>query len=123
METTRKRRERRNDGDAGDDGTGLEVGLCNCVYLWSASTSRVTKLCDLGPDDTVTSVSWTQRGAHLAVGTNKGEAGRIGASLRFFPLNKNTGVVKYKAGSAFRSLSNQLLVGSSMNQPGVQVFK
>lgn len=51
----------------------LAVGLSNCVYLWSACTSRVTKLCDLGPDDTVTSVSWTQRGTHLAVGTNKGE--------------------------------------------------
>jgi cell division cycle 20-like protein 1 (cofactor of APC complex) len=51
----------------------LSVGLSNCVYLWSACTSRVTKLCDLGPDDTVTSVGWTQRGAHLAVGTNKGE--------------------------------------------------
>eukprot|EP00931_Biecheleriopsis_adriatica_P031921 TRINITY_DN18672_c0_g1_i1.p1 TRINITY_DN18672_c0_g1~~TRINITY_DN18672_c0_g1_i1.p1 ORF type:complete len:486 (+),score=64.22 TRINITY_DN18672_c0_g1_i1:33-1490(+) len=51
----------------------VSVGLSNCVYLWSACTSRVTKLCDLGTDDTVTSVSWTQRGAHLAVGTNKGE--------------------------------------------------
>jgi cell division cycle 20-like protein 1 (cofactor of APC complex) len=51
----------------------LSVGLSNCVYLWSACTSRVTKLCDLGPDDAVTSVSWTQRGSHLAVGTNKGE--------------------------------------------------
>ena len=50
-----------------------QVGLSNCVYLWSAATSRVTKLCDLGPEDTVTSVSWTQRGNHLAVGTNKGE--------------------------------------------------
>ena len=49
------------------------MGLSNCVYLWSAATSRVTKLCDLGPEDTVTSVSWTQRGNHLAVGTNKGE--------------------------------------------------
>eukprot|EP00930_Biecheleria_cincta_P035069 TRINITY_DN24150_c0_g2_i1.p1 TRINITY_DN24150_c0_g2~~TRINITY_DN24150_c0_g2_i1.p1 ORF type:complete len:481 (+),score=52.13 TRINITY_DN24150_c0_g2_i1:85-1527(+) len=51
----------------------LSVGLSNCVYLWSAHTSRVTKLCDLGSDDTVTSVSWTKRGQHLAVGTNKGE--------------------------------------------------
>jgi len=54
-------------------GNVLSVGLSNCVYLWSAATSRVTKLCDLGPEDTVTSVSWTQRGNHLAVGTNKGE--------------------------------------------------
>lgn len=51
----------------------LSVGLSNCVYMWSACTSRVTKLCDLGSDDSVTSVSWTARGAHLAVGTNKGE--------------------------------------------------
>jgi len=51
----------------------LSVGLSSCVYLWSACTSRVTKLCDLGQDDNVTSVAWTQRGTHLAVGTNKGE--------------------------------------------------
>eukprot|EP00392_Amoebophrya_sp_AT5.2_P005878 g5888.t1 len=52
----------------------LSVGLSNCVYLWSACTSRVTKLCDLSQnEDAVTSVSWTQRGSHLAVGTNKGE--------------------------------------------------
>ena len=28
----------------------LAVGLGTCVYLWSACTSKVTKLCDLGPD-------------------------------------------------------------------------
>ena len=31
----------------------LAVGLGTCVYLWSACTSRVTKLCDLGPGDAV----------------------------------------------------------------------
>ena len=51
----------------------LAVGLGTCVYLWSACTSKVTKLCDLGPDDSVTTVAWTQRGAHLAVGTSVGE--------------------------------------------------
>ena len=51
----------------------LAVGLGTCVYLWSACTSKVTKLCDLGPEDSVTSVSWTQRGTHLAVGTSVGE--------------------------------------------------
>ncbi|CAD7925970.1 unnamed protein product [Amoebophrya sp. A120] len=50
----------------------LSVGLSNCVYLWSACTSRVTKLCEQ-QGDSVTSVSWTQRGTHLAVGTNRGE--------------------------------------------------
>ena len=51
----------------------LAVGLGACVYLWSASTSKVTTLCDLGPQDCVCSVSWTQRGTYLAVGTNQGE--------------------------------------------------
>ncbi|CAM9718955.1 unnamed protein product [Ascophyllum nodosum] len=49
----------------------LAVGLGACVYLWSACTSKVTKLCDLG-SDLVASVAWTQRGTHLAVGTNDG---------------------------------------------------
>eukprot|EP00249_Psilotum_nudum_P013438 c24334_g1_i3 orf=767-2278(-) len=51
----------------------LSVGLGTCVYLWSACTSKVTKLCDLGPNDSVCSVGWTQRGTYLAVGTNLGE--------------------------------------------------
>jgi cell division cycle 20-like protein 1 (cofactor of APC complex) len=51
----------------------LAVGLGACVYLWSASTSKVTTLCDLGPQDCVCSVNWTQRGTYLAVGTNQGE--------------------------------------------------
>ena len=60
----------------------LAVGLASCVYLWSACTSKVTKLCDLSEqesagnnnaEDMVTSVSWAQRGTHLAVGTNRGQ--------------------------------------------------
>jgi cell division cycle 20-like protein 1, cofactor of APC complex len=52
----------------------LAVGLGACVYLWSACTSKVTKLCDLSVNtDTVTAVSWAQRGTHLSVGTDKGE--------------------------------------------------
>lgn len=54
-------------------GNVLAVGLGNCVYMWNASTSRVTKLLDLGGEDAVTSVGWSQRGGHLAVGTNKGD--------------------------------------------------
>jgi WD40 repeat protein len=53
----------------------LAVGLGKCVYLWSACTSKVTKLCDLGPSDSVCSVAWTQRGTYLAVGTNLGRGG------------------------------------------------
>ncbi|XP_031276917.1 protein FIZZY-RELATED 2-like [Pistacia vera] len=51
----------------------LAVGLGNCVYLWNACSSKVTKLCDLGMDDSVCSVGWAQRGTHLAVGTSHGK--------------------------------------------------
>ncbi|KAK8471379.1 hypothetical protein PHAVU_003G213700 [Phaseolus vulgaris] len=51
----------------------LAVGLGNCVYLWNACSSKVTKLCDLGIDDLVCSVGWAQRGTHLAVGTSNGK--------------------------------------------------
>jgi cell division cycle 20-like protein 1 (cofactor of APC complex) len=51
----------------------LAVGLGATVYLWSARTSEVTKLCDLSDgNDTVTSVGWADKGHLLAVGTNRG---------------------------------------------------
>ncbi|XP_053669007.1 fizzy-related protein homolog [Anopheles marshallii] len=51
----------------------LSVGLGSCVYLWSACTSQVTRLCDLSSDsNTITSVSWSERGHQLAVGTQHG---------------------------------------------------
>ncbi|KAJ4712922.1 FIZZY-related 2 [Melia azedarach] len=51
----------------------MAVGLGNCVYLWNACSSKVTKLCDLGIDDSVCSVGWAQRNTHLAVGTSHGK--------------------------------------------------
>ena len=51
----------------------LAVGLGSCVYLWSASTSKVTKLYDLGAQATVTSIAWSNNGSELAVGTSNGE--------------------------------------------------
>ena len=50
----------------------LAVGLGSCIYLWNASTSKVTKLYDLGNTDLVTSVAWADKGAYLGVGTNSG---------------------------------------------------
>lgn len=47
-----------------------------CVYLWSAATSRVHKLCELGSTaapDSVCSVAWSGRGSFLAVGTARNE--------------------------------------------------
>lgn len=50
----------------------LAVGLDSKVYLWNASTGSVEKLCDLGTEDKITSLSWIGAGTHVAVGTNNG---------------------------------------------------
>ena len=34
----------------------LAVGLGSCVYLWHATTSKVAKLSDIGPNNRITSV-------------------------------------------------------------------
>lgn len=51
----------------------LSVGLGSSVYLWSGANNRVFKVCDLGTEDIVTSVSWSRSGDLLGVGTNSGE--------------------------------------------------
>ncbi|XP_050210765.1 protein FIZZY-RELATED 3 [Mercurialis annua] len=51
----------------------LAVGLGTCVYLWTASNSKVTKLCDLGPNDSVCSVQWTKEGSYISIGTGLGQ--------------------------------------------------
>lgn len=62
---------------AGRDGGGVRAGRAGtCVYLWSAATSRVVKLCELGSStapDSVCSVSWSGRGSYLAIGTNNNQ--------------------------------------------------
>jgi cell division cycle 20-like protein 1 (cofactor of APC complex) len=50
----------------------VAVGLGPDVYLWNGFTTTVTRLTNVGPDDSVTSVRWSGRGGHLAVGTDKG---------------------------------------------------
>ncbi|KAK7062595.1 substrate-specific activator of APC-dependent proteolysis [Paramarasmius palmivorus] len=51
----------------------LGVGLGSCVYLWTAHNAAVSKLCDLADSrDTISSVSWVQKGSTLAVGTIAG---------------------------------------------------
>ncbi|XP_050529116.1 fizzy-related protein homolog isoform X2 [Daktulosphaira vitifoliae] len=51
----------------------LAVGLGSCVYLWSATTSKVTRISDLSSDgNVVTSVAWNDKGNYLAFGTQDG---------------------------------------------------
>lgn len=71
----------------------LSVGLGACVYLWSACTSQVTRLCDLATEgDSVTSVNWNDRGNLVAVGTNKGyvQVWDTTASKRILQLEGHT---------------------------------
>ncbi|THU66101.1 hypothetical protein C4D60_Mb05t10630 [Musa balbisiana] len=51
----------------------LAVGLGTCVYLWSATTSKVTKLCDLGNRDGVSAIQWSREGSYIAIGTSLGD--------------------------------------------------
>ncbi|KAF5317297.1 hypothetical protein D9611_003569 [Ephemerocybe angulata] len=52
----------------------LGVGLGACVYLWTAHNAHVSKLCDLTDiGDTISSVSWVQKGTTLAIGTLSGQ--------------------------------------------------
>jgi len=51
----------------------LAVGLGSCVYLWSACTSKVTRLVDFGVDGSVCSVAWSQRGTYLSIGVDRGD--------------------------------------------------
>ena len=50
----------------------LAIGLDNLVYLWSASNSKVSRLCEY-PEDKICSVSWSDSGRHTAVGITSGE--------------------------------------------------
>ncbi|KAJ7632339.1 quinon protein alcohol dehydrogenase-like superfamily [Roridomyces roridus] len=51
----------------------LGVGLGSCVYLWTAHNAAVNRLCDLSDtNDSISSVSWVQKGSTLAVGTISG---------------------------------------------------
>lgn len=50
----------------------LAVGLNRCVYVWSACTSQVSRLCEVDEDNKVTSVAWSNKGNHVAVGSDEG---------------------------------------------------
>ncbi|KRK00519.1 fizzy-related protein homolog [Drosophila yakuba] len=51
----------------------LAVGLGCSVYLWSAVSGQVTRLCDFNNEDNlVTAVSWHGEGRQVAIGTQSG---------------------------------------------------
>lgn len=51
----------------------LAVALESAVYVWNATTLTTSELCDLGDMNQVTSLSWSNKGNHLSVGTRQGQ--------------------------------------------------
>ncbi|KAM9385624.1 fizzy-related protein homolog isoform 1-T2 [Pholidichthys leucotaenia] len=101
----------------------LSVGLGTCVYLWSASTSQVTRLCDLSVEgDSVTSVGWSERGNLVAVGTHKGyvQIWDAGAGQKLFALEGHTarvGALAWNADQLSSGSRDRMIVQRDVRTP------
>ncbi|KAK9767417.1 WD repeat-containing protein slp1 [Basidiobolus ranarum] len=51
----------------------VAIGLDKNIYLWNADTGDVSGLCETASSDLITSLSWSNDGAYLAVGTDEGD--------------------------------------------------
>ncbi len=60
----------------------LSVALGQTVYLWNASSGDISELVQVQGENYITSVSWVQGGAFLAVGTAEGEVQLYDAETR-----------------------------------------
>merc|ERR1712223_300413 len=104
----------------------LSVGLGACVYLWSACTSQVTKLCDMTPDnDNVTSVSWSERGNLVAVGTHKGyvQVWDVAAAKRVNVLEGHTarvGALAWNGDNLSSGSRDRLILQRDIRTPAIQ---
>ncbi|KAF3834818.1 hypothetical protein F7725_027376 [Dissostichus mawsoni] len=104
----------------------LSVGLGTCVYLWSACTSQVTRLCDLSVEgDSVTSVGWSERGNLVAVGTHKGfvQIWDAGAGKKLFALEGHTarvGALAWNADQLSSGSRDRMILQRDMRTPPLQ---
>lgn len=104
----------------------LSVGLGACVYLWSACTSQVTRLCDLTSDnDNVTSVSWSERGNLVAVGTHKGyvQVWDVAAAKRVNVLEGHTarvGALAWNGDSLSSGSRDRHILQRDIRTPAIQ---
>jgi len=103
----------------------LSVGLGACVYLWSAFTSQVTRLCDLtNENDTVTSVSWAERGDKVAVGTHRGfvQVWDVTANKRVNTLTGHSarvGALAWAGDTLSSGSRDRLILQRDVRTPGV----
>ncbi|KAI5095264.1 fizzy-related protein-like [Silurus meridionalis] len=104
----------------------LSVGLGTCVYLWSACTSQVTRLCDLSVEgDSVTSVGWSERGNHVAVGTHKGfvQIWDAAAGKKLYTLEGHTarvGALAWNADQLSSGSRDRLILQRDIRTPPLQ---
>ncbi|CAG5861043.1 unnamed protein product, partial [Menidia menidia] len=104
----------------------LSVGLGTCVYLWSACTSQVTRLCDLSVEgDSVTSVGWSERGNLVAVGTHKGyvQIWDAGAGKKLFALEGHTarvGALAWNADQLSSGSRDRMILQRDIRTPPLQ---
>ncbi|CCM01013.1 uncharacterized protein FIBRA_03061 [Fibroporia radiculosa] len=108
----------------------LGVGLGSCVYLWTAHTAQVSKLCDLSSsNDTISSVSWVQKGTTLAVGTLAGR-------LRIYDANtlqlqrtyqqahtQRIGALSWNSHILSSGSRDRLINHRDVREPGFKPFK
>ena len=66
----------------------LAVGLFNGVYLWSASTLKVTRLWESSSANPITSLTWSADGTQLAVGTTVG-------ALHLFDIHRTKEIARF----------------------------
>uniref|UniRef100_A0AAX7TJD0 CDC20/Fizzy WD40 domain-containing protein n=1 Tax=Astatotilapia calliptera TaxID=8154 RepID=A0AAX7TJD0_ASTCA len=104
----------------------LSVGLGTCVYLWSACTSQVTRLCDLSVEgDSVTSVGWSERGNLVAVGTHKGyvQIWDAAAGKKLFALEGHTarvGALAWNADQLSSGSRDRMILQRDARTPPLQ---
>ncbi|KAM9480443.1 fizzy-related protein homolog isoform 3-T6 [Salvelinus alpinus] len=104
----------------------LSVGLGTCVYLWSACTSQVTRLCDLSVEgNSVTSVGWSERGNHVAVGTHKGyvQIWDAAAGKKLFTLEGHTarvGALAWNADQLSSGSRDRMILQRDIRTPPLQ---
>ncbi|TRY76114.1 hypothetical protein DNTS_010236 [Danionella cerebrum] len=104
----------------------LSVGLGTCVYLWSACTSQVTRLCDLSVEgDSVTSVGWSERGNLVAVGTHKGfvQIWDATAGKKLFALEGHTarvGALAWNADQLSSGSRDRMILQRDIRTPPLQ---
>ena len=96
------------------------------MYLWSACTSQVTKLCDLTQDnDSVTSVSWSERGNFVAVGTGRGyvQVWDVAASKKVNTLDGHTarvGALAWNGDTLSSGSRDRMILQRDVRTPAIQ---